>query len=129
MVDEKVPLFVCAVGVPEKWVVDKLHAAGIIVGIVVGAPNHCKNAIAANIDLIIATGGEGGGHAGDISTLVLVPQCADMCRGSKAVLVGGGGVYDGRGIAACLALGSEGVWIGTRFVSTVEANCNLGWHT
>jgi NAD(P)H-dependent flavin oxidoreductase YrpB (nitropropane dioxygenase family) len=73
MIDEKVPLFVAAVGIPEKWVVDKLHAAGILVGIVVGAPNHCIKAIEAEIDLIIATGGEGGGHAGDISTMVLVP--------------------------------------------------------
>ena len=48
-------------------------------------------------------------------------QCADMCRG-KAVLVGAGGIYDGRGVAACMALGAQGCWIGTRFLASWEAN-------
>jgi NAD(P)H-dependent flavin oxidoreductase YrpB (nitropropane dioxygenase family) len=51
-----------------------------------------------------------------------------MCAASGAILVGGGGIYDGRGIAACMALGAQGVWIGTRFLASLEANCNKGWH-
>ena len=60
--------------------------------------------------------------------MVLLPQCADLMKNSKVILVGGGGIYDGRGIAACFALGAQGVWIGTRFLSTLEANVNKGWH-
>ena len=127
MIEESVPLFVCAVGVPPQWVVDKLHDHGIVVMNMAGAPKHVKKALSLGVDIICATGGEGGAHSGDISTLVLVPQCADMCKG-KAILVGGGGIFDGRGIAACMALGAEGVWIGTRFLSSLEANCNRGWH-
>eukprot|EP00935_MAST-01C_sp_MAST-1C-sp1_P001829 g1829.t1 len=127
MIEEKVPLFVCAVGIPPKWVVEKLHAAGILVMNMAGAPRHVVKALEVGVDIICATGGEGGAHSGDISTVVLVPQCADMCKG-KAVLVGGGGLFDGRGIAACFALGAQGVWVGTRFLASLEANCNKGWH-
>lgn len=127
MIEEKVPLFVCAVGIPPVWVVEKLHAAGILVMNMAGAPRHVTKALEVGVDIICATGGEGGAHSGDISTVVLLPQCADMCQG-KAVLVGGGGIFDGRGIAACLALGAQGVWIGTRFLASLEANCNKGWH-
>jgi NAD(P)H-dependent flavin oxidoreductase YrpB (nitropropane dioxygenase family) len=127
MIEEKVPLFVCAVGIPPVWVVEKLHAAGILVMNMAGAPRHVTKALEVGVDIICATGGEGGAHSGDISTVVLLPQCADMCQG-KAVLVGGGGIFDGRGIAACMALGAQGVWIGTRFLATLEANCNKGWH-
>jgi len=127
MIEEKVPLFVCAVGIPPKWVVEKLHAAGIVVMNMAGAPRHVTKALEVGVDIICATGGEGGAHSGDISTVVLVPQCADMCKG-KAILVGGGGLFDGRGIAACFALGAQGVWVGTRFLASLEANCNKGWH-
>ena len=113
-------------GFPPQWVVDKLHDHGIVVMNMAGAPKHVKKALSLGVDIICATGGEGGAHSSDISTLVLVPQCADMCK--KAILVGGGGIFDGRGIAACMALGAEGVWIGTRFLSSFEANCNRGWH-
>lgn len=127
MIEEKVPLFVCAVGIPPVWVVEKLHAAGILVMNMAGAPRHVTKALEVGVDIICATGGEGGAHSGDISTVVLLPQCADLCQG-KAVLVGGGGIFDGRGIAACMALGAQGVWVGTRFLASLEANCNKGWH-
>eukprot|EP00662_Eupelagonemidae_sp_cell21_P041863 gene41863-66071_t len=89
MVEERVPLFVCAVGIPPKWVVEKMHAVGMLVMNMAGHPKH------------------GGAHTGDISTLVLVPHPA-------TVLVGGGGIFDGRGVAACMALGASGVWVGSR---------------
>jgi len=93
----------------------------------VGAPKHVISSLKVGADLIICQGGEAGGHTGDISTLVLTPQCADLCKG-KAVFVSSGGIYDGRGMAACFALGAQGVWVGSRFAMTHEANCNHGWH-
>ena len=121
MVEERVPLFVSAVGVPPVAVVERLHAAGSVVMSMVGAPKHATYCLASGVDIICAQGTEAGAHTGDVSTMVLLPQVVDLCEG-KALVVGAGGVYDGRGVAACLAFGAAGVWIGTKFLATPEAN-------
>ncbi len=128
IVEEGAALFVCAVGVPPRWVVDKLHAGNVMVGNMVGHPQHVRKALAAGVDLIIAQGTEAGGHTGDVATLPLIPQCVDLCRGQvspfngKPVqVVAAGGIYDGRGVAAALALGATGVWVGTRFIACEES--------
>jgi len=94
----------------------------------VGHPKHVPRALAAGVDLICAQGGEGGGHTGDIPTSLLIPACLDAVKGAKSPLTGGpihviaaGGIYDGRGLASALAYGAAGVWVGTRFVASVEA--------
>ena len=129
MIEEGASLFVCAVGVPPKWVVNKLHAAGIPVMNMVGHPKHVDKALAVGVDLICAQGTEGGGHTGEIGTSVLVPMCVDRCKGRRSALTGGpvhvvaaGGVFDGRGLAAALAWGASAVWVGTRFVAAAEAS-------
>eukprot|EP00947_MAST-08B_sp_MAST-8B-sp1_P004117 g4117.t1 len=122
MIDEHVELFVCAVGVPPRWVVDKLHAAGTKVMNMVGSPKHVKRCVEAGVDIICAQGTEAGAHTGSITTLVLVPQVVDLCKGTGVLVVGAGGIYDGRGVAACLALGADAVWLGSRFLVTPEAN-------
>eukprot|EP00421_Protoceratium_reticulatum_P064502 CAMPEP_0168421184 /NCGR_PEP_ID=MMETSP0228-20121227/33151_1 /TAXON_ID=133427 /ORGANISM="Protoceratium reticulatum, Strain CCCM 535 (=CCMP 1889)" /LENGTH=357 /DNA_ID=CAMNT_0008435085 /DNA_START=67 /DNA_END=1140 /DNA_ORIENTATION=- len=121
-------LFVSAVGVPPKWAVDKLHAAGIPVMNMIGAPKHVQYAIEAGCDLICAQGGEGGGHTGDVPTSILIPKVVDLCKGHKSPLTGGpvlvvaaGGIFDGRGMAMALSLGASAVWVGTRFVAAEEA--------
>lgn len=121
-------LFVSAVGVPPRWVVDKLHKAGIPVMNMVGAPKHVKKALAAGVDLICAQGGEGGGHTGDVATSILIPKAVDLCKGHTSSLTGGpvhvvaaGGIFDGRGLAMALCLGAQAVWVGTRFVCAKEA--------
>lgn len=127
MIEEKIKLFTCAVGVPPKWMVDKLHSAGIVCMNMVGAPHHVPKALAVGMDIICAQGTEAGGHTGDIATLPLIPQCVDLCRGKKnffgtpVLVVAAGGIYDGRGLAAALALGASGVWCGTRFVASEES--------
>mmetsp|Transcript_2409 Transcript_2409/g.5583 ORF Transcript_2409/g.5583 Transcript_2409/m.5583 type:complete len:385 (+) Transcript_2409:48-1202(+) len=126
MIEERVPLFVCAVGIPPLWVVDKMHAIGMVVMNMAGHPKHVTKALDMGVDIICAQGTEAGGHTGDISTLVLIPQCADIVAKHGAVLVGAGGIFDGRGIAACMALGASGVWMGTRFLATPEANATEG---
>ena len=122
MIEEQIQLFVCAVGVPPKWVVDKLHTHDIVVMNMVGSPKHVKYCIQAGVDIICAQGTEAGGHTGSISTLVLIPQVVDLCKDTGIIVVGAGGIADGRGIAACLALGAQGVWVGSRFIMTNEAN-------
>mmetsp|Transcript_107153 Transcript_107153/g.334003 ORF Transcript_107153/g.334003 Transcript_107153/m.334003 type:complete len:377 (+) Transcript_107153:78-1208(+) len=122
MIEERIELFVCAVGVPPKEIVDRLHGAGIPVMNMIGSPKHVKNCLAAGVDIICAQGGEGGGHTGSISTMVLLPQVVDACKGTGTLVVAAGGIVDGRGIAAALMLGADGVWLGSRFIVTPEAN-------
>eukprot|EP00929_Paragymnodinium_shiwhaense_P022653 TRINITY_DN14415_c0_g1_i3.p1 TRINITY_DN14415_c0_g1~~TRINITY_DN14415_c0_g1_i3.p1 ORF type:complete len:210 (-),score=64.15 TRINITY_DN14415_c0_g1_i3:220-849(-) len=81
IVEEKAALFICAIGVPPKWAVDKLHAGGVVVANMVGSVRNAEKAIEAGADIVIAQGSEGGGHTGDIGTMVLVPQVVDYCRG------------------------------------------------
>ncbi|KAF9512693.1 hypothetical protein BS47DRAFT_1372753 [Hydnum rufescens UP504] len=114
--------FVCAVGVPPKEVVSRLHEANIPI------MNHVPKALAAGVDLICAQGGEGGGHTGEIPFSILIPACLDAIKGARSPLTGkpvhlvaAGGIYDGRGLAAALAYGAQAVWVGTRFVACVEA--------
>jgi NAD(P)H-dependent flavin oxidoreductase YrpB (nitropropane dioxygenase family) len=94
----------------------------------VGHPRHVPKALEAGVDLICAQAGEGGGHTGDIPASILIPACVDAVKGHKSPLtgdpvyvIGAGSVYDGRGLAANLMWGAQGVWVGTRFVACVEA--------
>jgi len=128
IIEEKAQLFVSAVGVPPKAVVDKLHAAGIIVMNMIGHPKHVEKALAVGVDIICAQGGEGGGHTGDIATSILIPKVVDCCKGRLSPLTGkqvsvvaAGGIFDHRGLAAALCMGADAVWVGTRFVACEEA--------
>jgi len=128
IIKSKAALFVCAVGVPPKESVDRLHAAGIPVMNMVGHPKHVKKALAQGVDIICAQGGEGGGHTGETPFSILIPACVDACKNAKSPLTGepvfvvaAGGIADGRGLAAALSYGAAGVWVGTRFVASVEA--------
>jgi NAD(P)H-dependent flavin oxidoreductase YrpB (nitropropane dioxygenase family) len=94
----------------------------------IGHPKHVHKACHAGADIIIAQGGEAGGHTGDIATSVLIPACADICKqykspitGNAVTLVAAGGVNDGRSVASALMLGASGVWVGTRFIPSVES--------
>jgi len=128
IIEEKAALFICAVGTPPKFAVDKLHAAGIPVMNMIGAVKHAQKAIDAGCDIICAQGGEGGGHTGDTPTSILLPKVVDVCRAHKSPLTGGpvlvvgaGGIFDGRGLAMALTAGCSGVWVGTRFIASDEA--------
>ncbi|KAJ7105484.1 2-nitropropane dioxygenase [Mycena crocata] len=129
IVEEKTALFVCAIGVPPRDVVQKLHKAGIPVMNMVGHPKHVAKALDAGVDLICAQAAEAGGHTGTIAASILIPACVDAVKGRTSPLtkgpvyvVGAGAVYDGRGLAANLMWGAQAVWVGTRFLASVEAN-------
>lgn len=114
-------LFVSAVGVPPPAIITRLHEAGILYMNMVGHPKHAVKACEAGADIICAQGGEAGGHTGDVPFSILVPACADVCKryrspitGKEVLVVAGGGVFDGRSIAAALMLGASAVWVGTR---------------
>ena len=129
-IDSGARLFVSAVGVPPKYVIDKLHAAGILVMNMVGHPKHAIKALDLGVDMICAQGGEGGGHTGNIANSVLIPSVVDVARryrptmlkGAPAMVVAAGGISSGRSLASSLMQGAMAVWVGTRFVASVEAN-------
>ena len=91
-----------------------------------GKVRHAVSAVASGVDFVVAQGTEGGGHTGTVATLALVPQVVDAV-GDKVPVVAAGGLFDGRGLAASLALGADGVWIGTRFIATPEARAVKGY--
>ena len=99
--------------------IERIHAAGAIVMYTVPSAAEARRAVDAGVDIIIAQGWEAGGHVrGEVATLPLVPRVVDAV--APIPVVAAGGIADGRGVAAALALGAAGVWIGTRFVASEE---------
>ncbi len=117
--------FVAGLGVPSE-VVDLCHRHGLLVVNMCGKVDHAVRAVEAGCDLVVAQGTEAGGHTGQVATLPLVPQVVDAV-GDRIPVVAAGGIFDGRGLAAALALGAVGVWVGTRFIATPEARGVLGY--
>jgi NAD(P)H-dependent flavin oxidoreductase YrpB (nitropropane dioxygenase family) len=100
-----------------------VHAAGARALVTVATPDEARAAVDAGADAVVAQGWEAGGHVqGEIATMALVPAVVDAV--GPAPVVAAGGIADGRGLAAALALGAAGVWLGTRFVATHESGAN-----
>jgi enoyl-[acyl-carrier protein] reductase II len=118
-------VFVAGLGVPSE-VVELCHSSGLLVVNMCGKVEHARRAVDAGCDLVVAQGTEAGGHTGLVATMALVPQVVDAV-GSQVPVVAAGGIFDGRGLAAALALGADGVWIGTRFIATPEARSVRGY--
>ena len=118
IIDNGASSFVAGLGVPMP-IIEKLKKAGLKVMVVCGAVKHAVKAEQAGCDAVICQGGEGGGHTGLVGTLPLIAQAVDAV---KIPVVGAGGIFDGRGLAASLALGAQGVWMGTRFIASEEAH-------
>jgi enoyl-[acyl-carrier protein] reductase II len=118
-------VFVAGLGVPGD-VVDLCHRHDILVVNMCGKVDHARRALDAGCDIVVAQGTEAGGHTGLIATMPLVPQIVDAV-GAQIPVVAAGGIFDGRGLAAALALGADGVWIGTRFIATPEARSVAGY--
>jgi enoyl-[acyl-carrier protein] reductase II len=117
--------FVAGLGVP-RHVIDLCHKNKVLVISMCGKVEHARRALDAGCDVVVAQGTEAGGHTGTVATMPLVPLIVDAVGGSIPV-VAAGGIFDGRGLAAALALGADGVWIGTRFIATPEARAVPGF--
>ena len=118
-------IYVAGLGVPRE-IIDELHRNNILVGSMCGKVRHATAAVASGCDFVVAQGTEAGGHTGTVATMALVPQVVDAVEG-KVPVVAAGGIFDGRGLVAALALGAEGVWIGTKFIATHEAHTGRGY--
>lgn len=103
---------------PNAKFIERFKAAGILCVPTVGAPRHAEKAVKLGADVIVCQGGEGGGHTGSIPTTLLLPQVLDAV---DVPVAAAGGFYDGRGLAAALAFGADGIAMGTRFLLTAES--------
>lgn len=115
--EEKVPLFCAGLGNPG-FMVGEAHARGMRVLGITGNAKNAKRMAQSGVDLLVAQGHEGGGHTGRIGTMALLPQAIDAAH--PVPVLAAGGIGDGRGVAAALAMGCVGVWVGTRFLATEE---------
>jgi enoyl-[acyl-carrier protein] reductase II len=118
-------VFAAGLGVPRD-VVDLCHERNVLVLSLCGKVRHAIAAVEAGCDIVVAQGTEAGGHTGKVATLALVPQVVDAV-GDRVPVVAAGGIVDGRGLAAALVLGADGVWVGTRFIATPEARSVPGY--
>jgi enoyl-[acyl-carrier protein] reductase II len=115
--EEEVPIFVAGLAVPQDFIAE-MHERGMTVIVMIGKVRHAIKSEQAGADIVAAQGTEAGGHTGEVGGLALIPQVVDAV---KIPVLAAGGIADGRGLVAALALGAQGVVIGTRFIATPEA--------
>ncbi len=115
-----IALLANALGPPPADVVELAHAHGVKVAALASTPRHALKQVEVGVDIVVAQGTEAGGHTGEISTMVLIP--AGRGRGRTSPVLAAGGIGNGRQMAAGLALGAEGVWTGSIWLTVEEAD-------
>ncbi len=121
--EEGVKIFVAGLAVPEEFI-KEMHERDMLVMVMCGRVRHAQKSVAAGADIVAAQGTEAGGHTGEIGALALIPQVVDAV---SVPVIAAGGMADGRGLVASLALGAEGAIFGTRFIATPEAQAAPGY--
>jgi len=124
VLEECPPVFASGLGNPGPWV-SHLHDRGIVVMSLVGTSRAARKVADAGTDIVVAQGTEGGGHTGRVATSALVP--ATVAAVAPVPVVAAGGITTGAGLAAAMAMGAVGVWMGTRFVATNEAHAHINY--
>ena len=117
-----IALIANALGSPPKDVIDQAHAHGVKVAALAGKAVHAQRHVNNGVDIVVAQGYEAGGHTGEIATMVLVPEVVDAV--APVPVLAAGGIGSGRQIAAALALGAQGVWLGSLWLTTAESSAN-----
>jgi NAD(P)H-dependent flavin oxidoreductase YrpB (nitropropane dioxygenase family) len=117
---EKVRLIANALGTPPREIIDQIHSSGRWVAALCGSAKHALRHKEAGVDIIVAQGTEGGGHTGEIGSVVLWPEVIDAV--SPTPVLAAGGIGTGRQIAAALAMGAQGVWTGSLWLTVQEAD-------
>ncbi len=121
--EEEVPILASGLGNPAP-LVPQAHEAGMKVIALVGNTKNAKRVAASGVDVIVAQGYDAGGHTGRVGTFAVVPAIVDCVAQPVAAA---GGIADGRGLVAALALGAAGIWMGTRFVASKEAFAHMNY--
>jgi NAD(P)H-dependent flavin oxidoreductase YrpB (nitropropane dioxygenase family) len=118
--EHPIALLASALGPPPADVVDRCHAAGVLVAALAGSARHARHHAEAGIDIVVAQGHEAGGHTGEIGTMVLVPEIVSAV--APMPVLAAGGIGTGAQAAAGLALGAQGVWLGSIWLTVAEAD-------
>src|SRR5580692_6520412 len=117
-----VRLIANALGVPPKAMIEMGRKHGVPVAALVGAKEHALRQVAAGVDILVVQGTEAGGHCGEVSTMVLVPEVIKAIKPIRDVpVLAAGGIMTGRQMAACMAMGAAGAWTGSVWLATVES--------
>ncbi|CBG75430.1 MULTISPECIES: NAD(P)H-dependent flavin oxidoreductase [Streptomyces] len=117
--DYPIKLLANALGSPPADVIDRAHERGVLVAALAGSARHARKHAEAGIDIVVAQGYEAGGHTGEIGSLVLTPEVVDAV--APLPVLAAGGIGSGQQVAAALALGAQGVWLGSLWLTTTEA--------
>lgn len=118
-----IAMIVNALGAPPTYLLERARQANVAVGALVGARDHAIKQVAAGVDTLIVVGGEAGGHCGEVSTMVLVPEIAEAVRKTNPdiEILAAGGIVTGRQMAGAMAMGADGAWTGSVWLTTTEA--------
>lgn len=117
-----IKMIVNALGVPPAYMLELAKQHGVPTGALVGAKHHAVKQAEAGVDILIVSGGEAGGHCGDVSTMVLVPEVSEAVAAYPDVsILAAGGIVTGRQMAAAMAMGAHGAWTGSVWLTTQEA--------
>lgn len=118
-----IKLIANALGVPPRYMLDIGKERGVIVAALVGAREHAIKQVDAGVDVLVVAGTEAGGHCGEVSTMVLVPEVLQSIEqhGANTPVLAAGGIVTGRQMAACMAMGAAGAWTGSMWLTTAEA--------
>jgi NAD(P)H-dependent flavin oxidoreductase YrpB (nitropropane dioxygenase family) len=114
-----IKLIASALGPPPEWMIEQGRAKGVMVAALAGTVEHARRHVEAGVDIVVAQGYEAGGHTGEIATMVLVPEVVDAV--DPLPVLAAGGIGNGRQVTAALALGAQGVWTGSVWLTTEEA--------
>jgi NAD(P)H-dependent flavin oxidoreductase YrpB (nitropropane dioxygenase family) len=114
-----------ALGPPPPDVIEAAHGTGMLVAALAGKAEHARRQVASGVDIVVAQGYEAGGHTGEIASMVLVPEIVDAV-GPEVPVLAAGGIGSGRQVAAALALGAVGVWMGSAWLVTAEYTVGAG---
>jgi NAD(P)H-dependent flavin oxidoreductase YrpB (nitropropane dioxygenase family) len=116
-----IKLIANALGVPPRYMLELGKERGVAVAALVGAKEHATKQVEAGVDVLVVAGTEAGGHCGEVSTMVLVPEVAQEVEGSGVPVLAAGGIIQGRQMAAAMAMGAHGAWTGSMWLTTAEA--------
>ena len=120
--DHPIKLIANALGVPPPYMIDLGKEKGVLTAALIGTREHAIKQVEAGVNIVVASGTEAGGHCGDVSTLVLIPEVCSVLKDSGVPVVAAGGIVTGGQMAACMAMGAAGVWTGSVWLTCAESD-------
>jgi len=117
-----IKLIANALGVPPAYMIEMGRRHGVATAALIGTKEHAIKQVQAGVDIVVASGTEAGGHCGDVSTMVLIPEICSVMEDSGVPVLAAGGIVTGRQMAACMAMGAAGVWTGSVWLTSSESD-------